>query len=153
MIVVGVDGSPASQDALRWAVDEARLRSSSVLAVHVWQAPAIPADIAPVPMHVPAFDVTGLHPRIEEAARKTVERIVHDVVGDAADVDVRPTVVQGSPATVLIDAAREAELLVIGSRGHGGFAGLLLGSVSHQVAQHATCPVVILRHVDDERRD
>jgi nucleotide-binding universal stress UspA family protein len=150
MIVVGVDGSAASRDALRWAVDEARLRETPVLAVHVWHAPAIPADIAPVPMHVSAFEDEGLQPLLREAARKTVEQVVHELADDASGVDVRSAVVQGAPATALIDAARDAELLVIGSRGRGGFAGLLLGSVSQQVAQHATCPVVICRHADDD---
>lgn len=149
-IVVGVDGSEASRDALRWALEEARLRGSSVLAVHAWQPPAIPADVAPVPMHVPAYDVTELQPRLEEAARTSLDRTVSDVAGRAEDVDVRTAVIQGAAATVLIDSSRGAELVVIGSRGRGGFAGLLLGSVSHQVAQHAACPVVICRHREDE---
>ena len=147
-IVVGVDGSEPSRDALRWAIEEARLRGSTLLAVHAWQAPVVPADIAPVPMHVPAYDVAELEPRLEQGARTIVDRVVEDVAGKHAGVEVRTEVVQGAPATVLIDAARDAELVVIGSRGRGGFSGLLLGSVSHQVAQHALCPVVICRHIE-----
>ena len=151
-IVVGVDGSAASRDALRWAVAEARLRGASVVALNAWQVPAVPADIAPVPMHTAAFDVTDLLPRLEEGARRLVASVVQEVVGDA-EVDIREAVVEGAPTTALIAASRDAELLVLGSRGHGGFTGLLLGSVSLQVAQHASCPVVICRHTTDAEED
>jgi nucleotide-binding universal stress UspA family protein len=147
-IVVGVDGSAASREALRWAVEEAGFRDASIVALYAWQVPVVPADIAPMPMHTAAFDVTDLLPKLEEGARSLVAGVVREVVGDA-DVGVREAVVEGAPATALIEASRGAELLVLGSRGHGGFAGLLLGSVSQQVAQHASCPVVICRHTAD----
>jgi len=146
-IVVGVDGSDASKDALRWALDEARLRSDFVVAVHAWQVPVLPVDVGPPP--VPALDMVTLLPELERAAQRLVESVVADVVPDDAGVDVQPVAAEGPAATVLIDAARDAELLVVGPRGHGGFLGLLLGSVRMQVAQHAPCPVVIDRRAAD----
>jgi nucleotide-binding universal stress UspA family protein len=145
-IVVGVDGSDASKDALRWAVDEAKLRGDSVVAVNAWQVPVLPFDVGPPP--APSFDMVTLIPELEQAAQRIVESVVEEVAGDAG-VEVQPVAAEGPAATVLIDAARDAELLVVGSRGRGGFLGLLLGSVSLQVAQHAPCPVVIDRHAAD----
>jgi nucleotide-binding universal stress UspA family protein len=145
-IVVGVDGSDASKAALRWALAEAKLRGDSVLAVHAWQVPVLPVDVGPPP--VPALDTVTMLPDLERNARALVERVVEEVAADAG-VEVETVAIEGAPATVLIDAARDAELLVVGSRGHGGFLGLLLGSVSMQVALHAPCPVVIDRHPTD----
>ena len=149
-IVVGVDGSEASRDALRWAVEEARLRNATVLAVHAWVLPYLPADVAPaLGPTSSALEVPELLRTMKEGARELVETVVREVVGDSADVEIRPVAVEGPPAAALIDAARGADLLVVGSRGHGGFTGLLVGSVSMQVAQHAPCPVVICRHRDE----
>jgi nucleotide-binding universal stress UspA family protein len=149
-IVVGVDGSDASKDALRWAVEEARLRGASVDAVHAWQAPILPPDVGTsLGPSMSAFEMTDLLPRLEESARLAVEQIVQDVVGEGDGVDITPRAIEGPPANALIDAARDADLLVIGSRGHGGFAGALLGSVSLQAVQHAPCPVVVCRHRGD----
>ena len=143
---MGVDGSDASKAALRWALAEAKLRGDSVLAVHAWQVPVLPVDVGPPP--VPALDTVTMLPDLERNARALVERVVEEVAADAG-VEVETVAIEGAPATVLIDAARDAELLVVGSRGHGGFLGLLLGSVSMQVALHAPCPVVIDRHPTD----
>ena len=146
-IVVGVDGSDASRDALRWAIDEARLRGATVDAVYAWQVPMLPPDIGPsLAPGASALEMTSLVPRLEESARLVVEQVVRDVVGEADGVDVRPLAIEGPPANALLEAARDADLLVVGSRGHGGFTGLLVGSVSLQAAQHAPCPVVICRH-------
>jgi nucleotide-binding universal stress UspA family protein len=146
-IVVGVDGSDASKDALRWAVDEAKLRGASVDAVHAWQVPMLPPDVgAALAPAGAALEVTTLLPQVKEGAHRTVAEIVEEVVADDAGVEVRPLAVEGPPATALIEAARGADLLVVGSRGHGGFTGLLVGSVSMQAVQHAPCPVVICRH-------
>jgi nucleotide-binding universal stress UspA family protein len=144
-IVAGVDGSDEGREALRWAVDEARLRHASVFAVHAWQVPVMPVDVAPVP--APALEVTTLLPEIETGARRLVEQEVAEVSHEG--VDVEAVTVDGPAATALIEAARGADLLVVGSRGRGGFTGLLLGSVSAQVAQHAPCPVVICRRSAD----
>ncbi|MFB7172849.1 universal stress protein [Streptomyces sp. NPDC056254] len=133
-IVVGVDGSPSSQAALRWAVRYAGLVGGRVEAVTAWDlpgagtwsAPAVDAD----------FDE-------EEAERRLVEE-VRTVLGEGAS-QVHQRLVRGNPAEVLVEQGQGADLIVVGSRGHGGFRRALLGSVSQQVAQHAVCPVTIVR--------
>jgi nucleotide-binding universal stress UspA family protein len=139
-IVVGIDGSEESKNALRWALEEARLRSAEIVAVHAWEAP--PA--VPEPGPAPGFDLVGILPQVQEAAERLVSKVVSEVVGDS-DVTVEPVAIVGPPASVLVDAARDADMLVVGSRGHGGFTALLLGSVSQQLAHHAPCPLVIHR--------
>ncbi|MEU4498927.1 universal stress protein [Streptomyces sp. NPDC023998] len=134
-VVVGVDGSPSSQTALRWAMRYAGLIGGFVHAVgawelpgmHGWSAPAVDADLD------------------EEVARSRFVEELRSVVGDASSVEVRESLVRGNPVAVLLGAAEGAEVLVVGSRGRGGFARALLGSVSQQCALHATCPVVIVR--------
>jgi nucleotide-binding universal stress UspA family protein len=139
-IVVGIDGSEESKNALRWALEEARLRSAEIVAVHAWEAP--PA--VPEPGPAPGFDLVRILPQVQEAAERLVSKVVSEVVGDS-DVTVEPVAIAGPPASVLVDAARDADMLVVGSRGHGGFTALLLGSVSQQLAHHAPCPLVIHR--------
>lgn len=137
-IVVGVDGSAPSRAALRWAVEEARLREAELEVVHGWQYPNVYAGAAPFSAF--AFDVGEL----EAAAKKELDEIVSEVDARGLAAPIRQTLVSGVPAWGLIDAAKDADLLVVGSRGRGGFAGLLLGSVSQQVAHHAPCPLVIV---------
>jgi nucleotide-binding universal stress UspA family protein len=139
-IVVGIDGSEESKGALRWALEEARLRSADIVAVHAWEAP--PA--VPEPGPAPGFDLVGILPQVEEAGERLVTTVVNEVVGDSG-VTVEPVAIAGPPAAVLVEAARDADMLVVGSRGHGGFTALLLGSVSQQLAHHAPCPLVIHR--------
>jgi nucleotide-binding universal stress UspA family protein len=143
-IVVGVDGSEESKNALRWALEEARLRSAEIVAVHAWEAP--PA--MPEPGPAPGFDLVAILPEVEEAGERLVRAVVEEVVGDDSNVTVEPVAIVGPPASVLVDAARDADMLVVGSRGHGGFTALLLGSVSQQLAHHAPCPLVIHRTRD-----
>ena len=140
-IIVGIDGSDASKDALRWAVEEARLRGADVVAVHAWQVPPPVPSLGPAP----GVEVVEMIPQLEEAAKTLVQSVVAEVVGDASDVTVEAVTTEGPPANVLIEAAKGADMLVVGSRGHGGFVALLLGSVSQQVATHAPCPVLIHR--------
>jgi nucleotide-binding universal stress UspA family protein len=140
-IVVGIDGSEAAKNALRWALEEARLRSAEIVAVHAWEAP--PA--MPEPGPAPGFDLVEILPEVEEAGERLVKAVVEGVVGDDSDVTVEPVAIQGPAASVLVEAARDADLLVVGSRGHGGFTALLLGSVSQQLAHHAPCPLLIHR--------
>ncbi|KUM99553.1 universal stress protein UspA [Streptomyces yokosukanensis] len=134
-VVVGVDGSPSSYEALRWAVRYAALVGGTVHAVAVWELPGLYGWSAPaVDMDVD-----------EEETRERMRKELTDVLGtDAAD-SVRSHVVHGNAADVLLRAAEGAEVLVVGGRGRGGFAAALLGSVSHHVSQHASCPVVIVR--------
>jgi nucleotide-binding universal stress UspA family protein len=141
-IVVGVDGSDLSRDALRWAVDEAKLRHDRVLAVHAWEPPLAPVvDIPPAPD--PPVYLPELIAHVQEQADALVAHAVTQFRNDG--VEIEPEAVEGPAASVLVDVAEDADLLVVGSRGKGGLAGLLLGSISQQVAQHAPCPVVIHR--------
>lgn len=140
-IVVGIDGSEESRNALRWALDEARLRSAEIVAVHAWEAP----PTVPEPGPAPGFDLVGILPEVVEASERLVKAVVEEVVGDDPDVTVEAVTIQGPAASVLVEAARDADMLVVGSRGHGGFAALLLGSVSQQLAHHAPCPLLIHR--------
>jgi nucleotide-binding universal stress UspA family protein len=132
-IVVGVDGSPASLDALRWAVRQAELTGASVEAVTSWSYPT--SYGFPVIANVDW----------EQGARTVLDEAIAAVTDESA-APVRRRVVEGHPARALADVAAGADLLVVGSRGHGGFTGLLLGSVSEYVVTHAPCPVVVIRH-------
>jgi len=144
-IVVGVDGSEESRAALAWAVEEGRLRQTPVLAIHAWEVPMVPAPTGLVP---PSVEVVGDLTELREDAASLVETMVREIAGDAADVEIRPLTVEDKPVNALLDAAErnDAQMIVVGSRGHGGFVSLLIGSTSDQVARHATCPVVIHRH-------
>jgi nucleotide-binding universal stress UspA family protein len=139
-IVVGIDGSDASKAALAWAVEDARLRGAEVVALHAYEV-ALPApDAAPAPpVDLPAL-VTETHAR----ALQFVTDVVDEVVGKVVTVDVVPIAVEDAPVRALLDAARDADLLVVGSHG-SGLSGLLLGSVSLECSQHAACPVLVYR--------
>ncbi|MHB1594427.1 MAG: universal stress protein [Streptosporangiaceae bacterium] len=139
LVVVGVDGSPASAMAMAWAARYARAMGATVRAVLAWHypAPAVPAPIGVAPAVV-ASD-------IERARREDLEMAIAATFGDPPSVKVEPKVVYGHPSQVLIDESRDADLLVVGSRGHGGFSGMLLGSVSTHCVTHAACPVTVVR--------
>jgi nucleotide-binding universal stress UspA family protein len=140
-IVVGIDGSGPSKEALRWAIEDARFRGAEVIALHAYEAPAPVLDAAPAS----PVDFVGLVAEFQEGALRLVTEVVDEVVGNAVTVNVAPIAVEeDSPAKALLDAARDADLLVVGSHGHG-LSGLFLGSVSLECAQHAACPVLIHR--------
>jgi nucleotide-binding universal stress UspA family protein len=136
-IVVGVDGSEQSLRALRFALDEARLRGCRVRAVSAWHVPALAyeAGFGPASLDFGSF---------EEIARQGLARSLEQAGAASSGVEVVEVVREGQPADVLLDEAKGAGLLVVGSRGLGGFRGLLLGSVGQQCAHHASCPVVIV---------
>ena len=140
MIVVGVDGSDPSKRALRWAADQAKLTGAKLKVVTSWEYPPTLGWAPPYPSD---FDPN-------EDARKALQETIDAVLGPEAAVVAQAEVTEGHPAFVLTEAARGAELLVVGSRGHGAFAGMLLGSVSEYCAAHAPCPVVVVRHPDDK---
>jgi nucleotide-binding universal stress UspA family protein len=152
MIVVGVDGSPGSDAALRWAMDEARLRGSKLRIVNAYELPQIALSDAgvgaagiPAPAVVTREDAERAQSEAEEQARGVVESTLQRAVGEAADQpEIEVATLVGPAAQTLIAAGRGADLLVLGSRGRGGFLGLLLGSVTQQCAHHPPCPVVIL---------
>jgi len=139
MIVVGVDGSECSRSALKFALEEARVRQAKLRIVVVWHVPltAYSAGWAPPPPNLAEDSEAAANDILEEALR-----LVKD---DAGSVEVESVVREGQSAQILIEEAEKAELLVIGSRGRGGFRDLLLGSVSQQCAHHARCPVTIVR--------
>ncbi|MEU5539969.1 universal stress protein [Streptomyces sp. NPDC020362] len=134
-VVVGVDGSPSSYEALRWAVRYAGLVGGAVEAVAAWELPGLQGWSGPaVDMDVD-----------EEDARQRMRQELTDVLGADTAGSVTTRLVHGNPADVLLRAAEGAEALVVGRRGRGGFARALLGSVSQHVSHHANCPVVIVR--------
>ena len=136
-IVVGVDGSENGLAALRWAIEEGQLRHASVEAVLAWQYPNTGVEFMP-------YTDAG---QFEDTAKQTLSAALRAVCPDEATQPlVEQLVVQDSPAQALVGAAKGADLLVVGSRGRGGFAGLLLGSVSAQCVHHAPCPVVVVPH-------
>jgi nucleotide-binding universal stress UspA family protein len=143
-IVVGVDGSDGAAEALRWALGEARLRGAEVRVVHAWSVPLVllvpSADAFGVPE--PAGSLEEVRTALEKGAKKVLDASLIGVKAD--DIVIKRELAEGKAARVLIDAARDANLLVVGTRGLGGFTGLLLGSVSHQCTHHAPCPVVIV---------
>lgn len=137
-IVVGFDGSDAAGKALIWATAEAKLRSAKLKLVSAWQVTGLVYSYGYVP---------AIEPSLEEAERERTQLLLDEQAEQvrAAGVEVETETRQGQAADALVDASEGADLLVVGSRGHGGFTGLLLGSVSTQCAHHARCPVVIVR--------
>jgi nucleotide-binding universal stress UspA family protein len=138
-IVVGVDGSDSSKVALRWAIRQAKLTGGSVDAVTAWRYPA-GYGMAPV------AESTDF----ESEAKNTLTEALNEVGGLEPDVIVRPVVAEGHAAEVLLHAAKGAELLIVGSRGHGGFTSALVGSVSMSCVLHAHCPVLVMRDGHEE---
>ena len=140
VIVVGFDGSGHSEAALDWAIDEARQRNGQLRLVTAWNKP--PLAWYPAVLETAAGEI---------AAEESPEQIARTVQGEAlkaaADGGVTAEgqlVDTHSPASAILDAAKDADLVVVGSRGHGGFPGLHLGSVSTQVVNHAQCPVLVV---------
>jgi nucleotide-binding universal stress UspA family protein len=137
-VVVGVDGSDSSKQALRWGVHYAGLTGGTVTAVTAWEFP---------PMHgarwLPPSSTDAA--ALEDRSRKAVTDAVAEVAGERPPVEVAAEVRYGRPAVVLLEAAEGASLLVLGSRGLGGVTGLLLGSVAQHCTQRATCPVLVIR--------
>jgi nucleotide-binding universal stress UspA family protein len=131
-IVVGVDGSPSSRRALRWAVRQGELTGATVHAIIAW---TVPVSYGPMPIPLVGADWAG-------NARATLDQALRAEPGERS-ATVTSDVLEGGAARVLLDAAVDADLLVVGSRGHGGFVGLLLGSVAQHVVTHARCPVLV----------
>jgi nucleotide-binding universal stress UspA family protein len=141
---VGVDGSAGAKAALRWALAEARLRNAPVRAVHAWTFGYIDGTAEGYPTLGSytslGIDVSDVH----SAAEELLERAIADVGTETEGIEIERQVIQGRAAEVLVQAATSRDLLVVGSRGHGGFIGLLLGSVSQQCVHHARCAVVVV---------
>jgi nucleotide-binding universal stress UspA family protein len=136
-IIVGIDGSEPSKAALRWAIRQAELVHGEVEALAAWDAytgygrvPYVDADV------------------VEKLAETRLFAAIDEVAGPDAPVPVHGRTVHGDAAQVLVDSSRDADLLVVGNRGHGRFASALLGSVSDRCAHHAKCPVVVIHHAE-----
>jgi len=134
-IVVGTDGSPSSLPALAWAARQAELTGSALEVITTWEWPTSYGMPIPIPSD---FDPA-------EDARRMLEEVLKQTVAEHPDITVRSAVVEGRPSPVLVEASRGADMLVVGSRGHGELAGMLLGSVSEYCATNAHCPVMVLR--------
>jgi len=142
-IVAGVDGSPSSVSALRWAIRQAGLTGAAVDAVIAWHYPVVVGGgygVAPM--------VTPGGFEFKENAEKILAGAIDAARDPGSAVPVHARAVEGNAARVLLDAADGADLLVVGSRGHGGFTEALLGSVSQHCVHHARCPVVVIRGQD-----
>jgi nucleotide-binding universal stress UspA family protein len=171
-IVVGVDASPGALRALGWAADEARLRLATLQVVHAYHAQALAA-----PLYFPSREAlpgqaaaAGVAPpeeemqdtleqraEFQEAVRRQAEDLLEGLlheVGEAVEgADVQRTVVEDrNPAEALVELSADADMLVVGSRGRGGFTSLLLGSVSHAAVLHALCPVVVIPPGAEDRK-
>jgi len=140
VIVVGVDHSEGAKAALRFALEEAKLRQATLRVVHAWQYG-----------YIGATGFEGAYPalggdikELRDGAQTTLEETLRESIPETDTVEIERRVVEGRPAAVLVNESQGADLLVVGSRGHGGFTGLLLGSVGQQCAHHAACPVVIV---------
>ncbi len=134
-IVAGVDGSPSSLEALSWAARQAHLTGSSLEIVMTWEWPSSYGWAAPIPDD---FDP-------EEEVRRSLDAAVAPVRAAYPDLNIDARVVSGHPAPILVEASKGADLLVVGSRGHGEFVGMLLGSVSEYCVATAHCPVLVHR--------
>jgi nucleotide-binding universal stress UspA family protein len=130
-VLVGVDGSEGSKDALRWAARQADTTGASLDVLMTWEVPVVPYGVWS------GYDVG-------REAQEILNEAVDEVLGAGRVRDVTVTVVEGQPGPALLAAAEDADLLVVGSRGNGPLAGLLLGSVSQYCATHAHCPVVVV---------
>ena len=137
-VVVGVDGSAHAVDALRFALEEARIRGGELRVVEVWQLPYIAEDVG--------VDVAESldAPARERAERQLREQVDKALDGQPAPESMRVELRSGNPTEILLELGRSADLLVVGARGRGGFRHLLTGSVASQLVNHAPCPVVVV---------
>lgn len=141
VIVVGFDGSENSHSALTWALEEAKLRRGQIRLITAWSKP--PLAWFPAVLETAAGEIVA-----EDSPEQIAQTLQADALKTAEDEGVAATgqvVHSDSPASALVDAARDADLVVVGSRGHGGFPGLHVGSVATQIITHAPCPVLVVR--------
>lgn len=132
-MLVGVDGSPAAEAALGWAIDHAEAEDTVVLC-HVWSLPVVAGFESPMLEPAP----------FRQAAEQLVAKVAAPFMENDDGPTIETAVAYGHPGSVLINLSADADLVVVGSRGHGGFKGLLLGSVSTYVVHHARCPVTVV---------
>lgn len=138
-IVVGVDGSPSSKAALAWAAEQARITGSRLIVVSTWHFPLNYGWMPPWPEDL---DLAG-------DSKTLLEGAIAEVIGSDSETEIATEVIEGHPATVLTELSKTASLVVVGSRGHSEFAGMLLGSVSEFLTAHAHCPVAVIREPEE----
>ena len=138
-VVVGVDGSAESVEALRWAAAYASATGATINAVLSWHYPAV-AGVAP-----PGAAPRPLTDEIRATMQAALDKALTEVFGTPTPPNVHAKIAYGHPAVVLVDESQDADLLVVGNRGHGAFAGMLTGSVSIHCVNNARCPVVVVR--------
>lgn len=132
VIVVGVDGSPSSQRAVRWAAQQAKLTGATLRAVSSWRWPNY---ITRIP---PGVDLAG-------DTRRTLDEVLQEALTGSEDLSVTRHVIEGPPGPALLTQAQDATLLVLGAQGRAAFPGMLLGSVAEYCVRHGSCPVVVVR--------
>lgn len=132
VVVVGVDGSPGSQSAVRWAAQQATLTRATLRAVSSWRWPNY---------------ITRVPPGIDLAkdTRRILDEVLEQALSGSEDVTVTRHVVEGPPGPVLVAESHDASLLVVGAQGRAAFTGMLLGSVAEHCVRHGSCPVVVVR--------
>jgi len=139
-IIVGVDGSPESETALAWAARYAHATGGRLVAVLAWHYPSAaggpPVGVAP----------SAVTSEVEKSRYEILDKAIEETCGKMPPTAVERKVVYGHPAQALLDESRNADLLVVGSKGYGGFAGMMLGSVSTHCVTHASCPVTVVKH-------
>jgi nucleotide-binding universal stress UspA family protein len=142
-IVVGIDGSASARLATKWAAREADLRHADLILVSAWNMPLDGYNFGDVPFSEEALK------SLEVESEERLAEAAEDARSVATNLWIMTQAVQGQAASVLMHASRHADLLVLGSRGLGGFRELLLGSVGQQCVNHASCPVVVVRHLNE----
>jgi nucleotide-binding universal stress UspA family protein len=145
VIVVGVDGSETSHEALRWAAQEARLRSARLVAVYAWSFVAPQPIGDPGMLAVPAGDLPGQLDAESDAAQDALDDAVEAVLGTEPGIEVERKLVERDAGEALVAESAKADLVVVGSHGRSGFRAALLGSVSRHVVDHSKCPVVVVK--------
>lgn len=134
-VIVGIDGSKDSGRALKWAADYAQQVEAPLQAFIAWEVSTLYGD---------TFSGKWESTAVQQKHREVVDKLVTETLGEGAQVEVR--VEEGNASEMLVQASRDAQLLVVGSRGHGGFTGMLLGSVSQHLVTHARCAVTVMPH-------
>ncbi len=139
-IIVGVEGSGGAKEALRWAIKEARIRGSKIKVITAYAKTFVEtsSELSYAPM-----ETLDLKEQIEVMQKEVVDSVVSSIPADEVP-EIKCELLKGRAADTLIQAAEGADMLVVGTRGRGGFKGLLLGSVSNQIVQHCKCPVVVV---------
>lgn len=140
LVVVGVDGSSESADALRWAAGYSAATGATVRAVLAWH---YPSAAGPAPVGAAPEAISG---QVRQSMQDTVDKAVAEVFPDDDQPAVETRISYGHPAQVLTDESQNADLLVVGHRGHGAFTGMMLGSVSMHCVANAACSVTVVRN-------